>query len=141
MKENIKPDAQLEEQEMLKAVESIINYQSSIVPIDLNKAIMVFEELGKESNPDLATVVINILSSLPILDKMELDLLYKTHWLISDEEYEDEPIFICGHCGKEFKVSPLFCPSCGYMNIGIATKEKENIEEEEKEKEENGKEM
>ena len=137
--ETLDPKPQSEDQEMIKAVESIINYQSSIVPIDLNKAIAVFEELGKESHPELAEIVINILSSLPILDKMELDLLYKTHWIVNDKEYEDEPIFTCGHCGKEFKVSPLFCPSCGYMNIGLITKEKEN--EEKKEKEENGKEM
>ena len=61
--ETLEPKPQSEDQEMIKAVESIINYQSSIVPIDLNKAIAVFEELGKESHPELAEIVINILSS------------------------------------------------------------------------------
>ena len=138
--ETLEPKPQTDDEEMIKAVESIINYQSSIVPVDLNKAIAVFEELGKESHPELAEIVINILSSLPVLEKMELDLLYKTHWLVSDADYEDEVIFTCGHCGKEFKASPLFCPACGYMTIGVVTKNNNNNEEE-KEKEENGKEM
>ena len=129
-----------ESQQIIEAVNKIINYQSTIVPVDLNFIIDLFSTLGDQNNKEVSDLVIKVLKTVPILTKSELDLLFKSHWILKEEKIDskekeenfiDEPIFICEACGTEVKAATLFCPSCGYMNLGIVSQTSQSQEEKE----------
>ena len=125
-------------QQVIEAVNKIMNYQSMIVPVDLRFIIDLFSALGEQNNKEVSDLVIKVLKTVPILTKSDLDLLFKSHWILKEkkleneeENYIDEPIFICGACSTEVKAATLFCPSCGYMNLGVVSQTSQSQEEKE----------